>query len=113
MQRIVKAMKTGGVLIVEVPFEFGDMFDRFRELALRRPRALNEVPSSHLYFFTLRSLCRLLSGAGFEILHATTPRRNQSFGSKFPMGGMFKRALYRTEQLLKMGPLLEVFARKK
>ena len=113
MQRIVKAMKTGGVLIVEVPFEFGDMFDRFRELALRRPRALNEVPSSHLYFYTLRSLCRLLRGSGFEILHATTPRRNQSFASKFPMGGLLKRAVYRTEQLLKMGPLLEVFARKK
>ena len=113
MQRIVKAMKTGGVLIVEVPFEFGDMFDRFRELALRRPRALNEVPSSHLYFFTLRSLCRLLSGAGFEILHATTPRRNQSFESMFPMGRLFKQALYHTERVLKMGPLLEVFARKK
>ena len=113
VQRIVKSMKTGGVLIVEVPYEFGDMFDRFRELVLRRPRALNEVPSSHLYFYTLGSLSRLLRRSGFEILHAATPRRNQSFESKYPMGKLFKRGLYRTEQLLKMGPLLEVFARKK
>ncbi len=113
IRHVAKSMKTGGVLIVEVPFEFGDLFDRFRELALRRPRLLNEVPSSHLYFYTLGSLCRLLRKTGFEILYAATPRRNQSFDSTFPMGVLFKRVLYRIEHGLKMGPLIEVYARKK
>ena len=107
------SLKSGGVLVVEVPFEFGDLFDRFREFALRRPRAVNAVPSSHLTFFTLPTLCRLLEDAGFEILHAATPRRNQSFGSTLPMGKMLKGIVYRWEQILKMGPLIEVYARKK
>ncbi len=113
IRKISQTMKAGGVLIVEVPFEFGDLFDRIRELALRRPRTVNEVPSSHLYFFTVRSLCRLLTDSGFEILVAATTRRNQSLDSKLPMGRWIKRAVYRTEQFLNMGPLIEVYARKK
>ena len=110
---IGNSMKSGGVLVVEVPFEFGDLFDWFRELVLRRARAVNTVPSSHLTFFTLTSLCRLLEDSGFEILYAATPRRNQSFGSTLPMGRLLKRIVYRWEQILKMGPLIEVYARKK
>jgi SAM-dependent methyltransferase len=111
--KIASCMKPGGVLVVEVPFEFGDLFDRFRELALRRPRQPNEVPSSHLYFFTIATLSTLLSQAGFEILYSATPRRNPSFESALPMGLLFKRMVYRLEQFLKMGPLIEVYARKK
>ena len=113
IRRIGDSMKSGGVLVVEVPFEFGDLFDRFRQGVLRRPRAVNAVPSSHLTFFTLKSLCRLLEKTGFEILYAATPRRNQSFASTLPMGKLLKRIVYRLEQILKMGPLIEVFARKK
>lgn len=113
IRRIGDSMKSGGVLVVEVPFEFGDLFDRFRQGVLRRPRAVNAVPSSHLTFFTLPSLCRLLEESGFEILCAATPRRNQSFASNLPMGKLLKRIVYRLEQILKMGPLIEVFARKK
>ena len=113
IRTIAKAMKTGGVLTIEVPFEFGDLFDTIREKVLRRPRAQNAVPSSHLYFFTLKSLGRLLEKAGFEVLHAATPRRNKSFDSSLPMGKLFKRSIYHLEQVLKMGPLIEVFARKK
>ena len=113
IRTIGNAMRTGGVLTIEVPFEFGDLFDTFREKGLRRPRAQNTVPSSHLYFFTLKSLCRLLEKAGFETLHAATPRRNQSLDSSLPMGKLLKRSVYHLEQVLKMGPLIEVFARKK
>jgi SAM-dependent methyltransferase len=113
IRAIGDSMKSGGVLVVEVPFEFGDLFDRFRELVLRRPRAVNAVPSSHLTFFTLTSLSRLLEDSGFEILYSATPRRNQSFASTLPMGKLLKRIVYRLEQILKMGPLIEVFARKK
>ena len=113
IRKISQTLKSGGVLIVEVPFEFGDLFDRVREVVLRRPRTVNAVPSSHLYFFTVKSLCRLLTQSGFEVLYAATPRRNQSFGSTLPMGIWIKRAVYRMEHFLNMGPLIEVFARKK
>jgi SAM-dependent methyltransferase len=113
LNKIHRSMKSRGVLVIEVPFEFGDLFDRFRELLLRRQRAMNTVPSSHLFFFTLSSLRRLLETTGFEILHGCTPRRNQSFDSKLPLGIMFKRAVYHCEQQLQMGPLIEVFAKKR
>ena len=113
MRQISQTLKAGGVMIVEVPFEYGDLFDRIRELVLRRPRNVNRVPSSHLYFFTVSSLCRLLTESGFDILYAATPRRNQSLDSRLPMGQWIKRAVYRMEQFLNMGPLIEVFARKK
>ncbi len=110
---IAQCMKKGGVLVIEVPYEFGDLFDRFREVLLRRPRPVNDVPSSHLYFFTVRSLCRLLNAAGFDVLYTATPRRNQSLDSRLPLGVGFKKATYCVEQGLKMGPLIEVFARKR
>ena len=113
IRTIGKCLRSGGMLVVEVPFEFGDLFDRFREFVLRRVRVVNAVPSSHLTFFTLTSLCRMLEHSGFEILYAATPRRNQSFGSTLPMGRLLKRIVYRWEQILKMGPLIEVYARKK
>lgn len=113
IRKIFQTLKAGGVLIVEVPFEFGDLFDRVREVVLHRPRTVNEVQSSHLYFFTLKSLCRLLTQSGFEVLYAATPRRNQSYDSTLPMGIGIKRAVYRLEQFLNMGPHIEVFARKK
>ena len=113
IRQLSQTLRTGGVLIVEVPFEFGDLFDWVREIVLRRPRTVNEVQSSHLYFFTLKSLCRLLRQSGFEVLYAATPRRNQSFDSTLPMGIGIKRAVYQLEQFLNMGPLIEVFARKK
>lgn len=113
VQAIAKSMNRGGVLVVEVPYEFGDLFDRLREVVLRRPRPVNEVPSSHLYFFTLKSLCDLIREAGLEVVYFATPRRNQSFDSRLPLGAVFKRAVYRLEQALKLGPLIEVFARKR
>ena len=113
IQKICMSMKPGGVLVIEVPFEFGDLFDRIRETLLRRPRHTNEVPSSHLYFFTEKSLCRMLKSAGFEILYSATPRRNQSHESKLPLGNTLKRIVYCLEQFFKMGPLIEVFARKR
>ncbi len=113
IRRIGGSIRPGGVLIVEVPFEFGDFFDRFREVVLRRARAVNVVPSSHLTFFTIKSLCMLLEKSGFDVLYAATPRRNKSFESALPMGRILKRFVYGMEQFLKMGPLIEVFARKK
>lgn len=112
LTKIYRSLRPGGVLVVEVPYEFGDLFDRFRELLLRRPRTPNTVPSSHLYFFTRRTLCRVLERCGFEILRSATPRRNQSYDSKIPLGGWFKRQLYQLEQKTGLGPLIEVYARR-
>ena len=105
-------LRPEGVLVVEVPYEFGDLFDRARRWLLRRPPSPNIVPSTHLYFFTLKSLSLLLGQCGFQVLKTATPRRNQSYDSRLPLGGLIKRGVYALEQRSKLGPNLEVFARK-
>ncbi|MCA9052865.1 MAG: class I SAM-dependent methyltransferase [Planctomycetaceae bacterium] len=112
VQRIRQLLRPGGVFVVEVPNEFGDLFTRCRQWFLRRPPTANVVPSTHLYFFTLRSLRQLLTDAGFEVLQSATPRRNQSYESRIPLGTLAKRAVYGVEQRLQMGPNLEMFARR-
>ena len=112
VERIRRLMRPGGVLVVEVPNEFGDLFTRCRQWFLRRPPAANLVPSTHLFFFTLGALRRLLSDAGFAVLQTGTPRRNQSYESRIPLGTMVKRVVYGIEQKLQQGPNLEVYARK-
>jgi SAM-dependent methyltransferase len=112
LQQIATALKPGGILVVEVPYEFGDLFDLFRARVLGRQRTPNQVPSSHLYFFTLATLSRLLRQSGFEILFGNTPRRNQSYESRLPLGVLLKKLVYRLEYQLHLGPLIEVYARK-
>lgn len=112
IQQLIHALKPGGVLVIEVPYEFGDLFDRIREVFLRRPRPCNSVPSTHLHFFTLRTLTRLLRGMGLKIEYAATPRRNHSYSSRFPCGRWIKSCVYQWEALMHLGPLIEVYARK-
>lgn len=112
IQQLIDALKPGGVLVVEVPYEFGDLFDRIRELFLRQPRPSNSVPSTHLHFFSLATLTRLLQGMGLTIEQSATPRRNQSLDSRLPCGKWIKSSVYYWESRLHLGPLIEVYARK-
>ncbi len=113
LQKIASTLKPGGTLALEVPYEYGDLFDRVRALVLRRARSPNSVPSSHLYFFTIDSLRRMLERAGFTILQVNTPRRNASYESRLPIGRFVKRLIYRWEQSMRLGPMIEIYARKK
>lgn len=112
IQQLLTALKPGGVLVIEVPYEFGDLFDRIREVLLRRPRPCNSVPSTHLHFFTLRTLTRWLRNLGLKIEYAATPRRNQSYSSRLPCGRWIKSCVYYCEARMHLGPLIEVYARK-
>lgn len=109
---IRRTLREGGVLAVEVPNEFGDLFQRFRSSILRRHPVPYEVPSPHLFFFTPSTLCRLLEKVGFSLLELRTPRRNRDPDSKIPGGKSTKRLIYLAEEILKGGPLVEAFARR-
>lgn len=113
VKKLLASLRPGGLLIIEVPYEFGDLFDRLREFFLRRRRPPNTVPSTHLHFFTRDTLCKLLSDQGAEILRALTPRRNQSYESRLPLGTLVKSLVYDLEFRWNLGPLIEVYARKK
>lgn len=112
IEKLHKALKRNGLLVIEVPYEFGDLFERARKLFLRRPRQSNSVPSTHLHFFTLATLGKLLQQTGFEVIYSATPRRNRSNDSQLPLGTLVKSMAYWAEYRWKRGPLIEFYARK-
>jgi len=106
---IRRVLRPRGVLVVEAPNEFDDFFGNTRSL-LGRPRQPYEVPSPHTYFFTPWTLRGLLARAGFRTVRLETRRRNPDTSSRLPLGGWVKRAIYALEEILRRGPLIEVFA---
>ena len=112
LTHVRRLLKPGGVAVVEVPSELGDLFTWFQSRVLRRRLEPYRVPSPHLYFFTPRTLTRLFRNHGFEVTLLKTPRRNKSSDSRMPMGAFVKRGLYRVESSLLQGPLIEIYARK-
>lgn len=105
-----RLLKPGGVIAIEVPSELGDMFSWIQQSILRRPPVTAPVPSPHLFFYTPRSLELLLRQSGFRILLTTTPRRNRSMTSRLPLGTVMKPLVYRLEETMQWGPLIEIYA---
>jgi SAM-dependent methyltransferase len=112
LEEVRRDLRPGGVLALEVPNEFGDLLGSVREALLRRPRAAYAVPSPHLFFFTPATLRRLVARAGFRVLMMRTPRRDRDPGSRIPFGLWGKRAVYALEDLLRRGPLIELYAKR-
>jgi SAM-dependent methyltransferase len=113
LTRIRPWLRRGGILALEVPYEFGDLFERFQSCILGKPRLPYAVPSPHLYFFTVASLQALLRRCGYEIVALGTLRRNAVDESRYLGGRWLKRLLYWLEQRCRWGPLIEVYARPK
>jgi 2-polyprenyl-3-methyl-5-hydroxy-6-metoxy-1,4-benzoquinol methylase len=105
-----RILKPGGVIAIEVPNEFDDLFQLFRTRMLRRQPAPYAVPSPHVYFYTPETLRRLLVQNGFDVFHIETPRRDISFTSQILLGGTVRRFLFWLERVTKTGPNIEVYA---
>lgn len=112
VREIARVLKPGGVMILEVPNEFIDLFDSVQAVVQRKERDAYVVVSPHVYFFNPQSLPALVRAAGFDVLRTTTPRRNRHSESRLPMGGVLKKFVYAAEPLFRRGPLIELFARK-
>ncbi len=110
LAEVRRVLKPGGILALEVPNEFGDLLGSVREVLLRRPRIVYAVPSPHLFFFTPATLRRLVARAGFRPVALSTPRRDRDSGSRIPFGLLGKRVVYVLEDVLRRGPLIELYA---
>jgi len=109
---IRRILKPGGVVAIEVPNEFDDLFQVMRRRVLRRPQPPYAVPCPHVYFYTPANMRRLLAQTGFDVFHYATPRRNADIASSYPGGGLVRRAIFALEQATQTGPLIEVYGRK-
>ncbi len=113
LMRIRPWLRRDGILALEVPYEFGDLFECFQRCVLGKPRLPYAVASPHLYFFTIASLQWLLRGCGYEIVALGTLRRNAVDDSRYLGGRWLKRLMDWVEQRCRWGPLIEVYARPK
>ncbi|MBI4859100.1 MAG: class I SAM-dependent methyltransferase [Candidatus Riflebacteria bacterium] len=109
---IRQTLADDGLLVLEVPNEFGDLFGLVRAMVLRERPLPYLAPSYHLFFFTPRTISQVLRKAGFSPVRLRTPRRNRCHDSRFVAGRYAKALIYRAEEALRMGPAIEVFAKK-
>jgi SAM-dependent methyltransferase len=106
LSRIRRALRPGGLVVVEVPYEFGDLaFQLRRWTGQLRPHPL---PSPHLFFFTPATLRRLLQHSGFSLEWLTTTRRGD--GGSWPRR-VARRCIHAVERLAGNGPFIVAKAR--
>jgi len=122
LDEAARVLRPGGLLVVRVPN--GPMHaNAARTLArlgpLARLRGLDAFPILHLYAFGRRALVRLLTGAGFDVLHvinsglagAPDGRAGRALGVAVERLSAAVAAASRGRWLL--GPSLEVYARRR
>jgi len=107
-----RVLRPGGVLVLEVPAELGDLFCWIQTWVLRRSPVPYAVATPHTFFYTPQTLRRIVAKSGFDVLAIRTPRRNQDPNSRIPLGRLAKRLVYAVEALARLGPNIELFARK-
>lgn len=108
LREILRVLRPGGVLIVEVPNELENLQARLAALC-RVSRAPYVVPSTHLFFFTPETLRRALNATGYLV---RTLRTARDTGDASLARRVVKRLASVVEQPLRMGPLVEATGEK-
>jgi SAM-dependent methyltransferase len=110
LREMRRILKPDGLLSLEVPQEVERIYDRIKDRLGSREYPTD--PSPHLYFFTARTLRRIIEKADFQVvlLRSRNPRGDWTRG-KYPAGTAVKHAIFALEDSLKRGSNLEVLAR--
>lgn len=128
LKEIFRVCQKGAVLYLQVPNELEHFFTLFyfnqQKLSLLSKiwnsfflwliyqTPLSEIPSPHLYFFTPKSLKRMVEKTGFKVLKIETIRENKDLESRQIGGRALKRLLYWLEEKTKRGPTIILVAIK-
>lgn len=107
LRRAREVLRPRGLLVVEVPHEFADLAFLVRRAV--HASVAYRVPTQHLWFFTPRTLQRMVRGAGFQIVRLST-RREWSDAQAWRR--LTKRAVGWLERLVGRGPLIELIANR-
>lgn len=112
LKEAARVLKPDGLLVIEVPNEFGDLYCRVLRLMAFTIEPY-VVPSSHLFFFTVKTLTRVIEKAGLGVAVLRTYRNDKEFGTHNVLAVAIKRMIFKMEEVLDRGPLIEVFAAKR
>jgi len=123
---IKRLLKPNGYLMIEVPQEICPLSEfiqfylshkiRFKSLTkkiLLKKRIMPKLPQSlHLFFFTVKSLKKLMENSGFQIKTLKTIRRNQQTDKTIYASERVARLVYALEKKLYLGPNITLTALK-
>jgi len=123
---IKRILKPGGYLIIEVPQEIYSLseliqFNLSNKILLRpltnklllQKRAIPQLPPSlHLFFFTVKSLKKLMENSGFQVKTLKTIRRNKQTDKTIYAWERIARLVYALEKKLHLGPNITLTALK-
>jgi SAM-dependent methyltransferase len=97
-------LAAGGYLCLEVPNEVRSLASRIKRV-LGRPYGAATAYFAHRFFFTRTLLVRIVSRAGFRVLHSATPAMELDLP-------LWHRTFDRAQATLGMGGVIEVHAQK-
>lgn len=109
LRQIKTMLASSGIIVLEVPNEFDNLFYRIGRLALPTSSMLSPIPSTHQCFFTPSTLRRAVELAGLTMQRLRTVRWTIGDRSGW-LGKAIRRAVYLIERPLERAGNIEVVA---
>jgi len=112
LDRVRELLEPGAPLYLEVPLQFGGLLERIARLRGEK-RHFTAYSIHHHYFFTPRSLTKLLQDHGFDVISLTTflPCR-RGMRPPGPRKWLLQTLLWLANKLSQSGDVISVWARR-
>lgn len=112
MAEVYEKMDPGGILFVEVPYQFYSVTDLILGVFKKNP-PFSHFSIHHLSFFSPTTLRWLLENQGFQILTLSTFREDKrSYKGRGLRNLMVQSLLYLADITLRKGDVISIWARK-
>jgi len=108
LTRCHELLMPGGVLALEVPNELTNLFKRTRAV-LHRSTEVDQLTPEHVWFFTPRSLSRVVQQAGFSVELLRTANVTP-LASEVILGGVVKHLIDAMSRRTDTGEVVELYA---
>ncbi len=92
LEKIRTKLNKNGILLLEVPNEFCYLSQEVKILLKKKKPHKSYEPYQHLYFFSPKTLLRLISASGFKLLEINEPGKHQQ-GLKWQLNRMVSSLL--------------------
>jgi 2-polyprenyl-3-methyl-5-hydroxy-6-metoxy-1,4-benzoquinol methylase len=109
-----RLLRSGGLLVIEVPNQFYNDLDRLKKLfGMKRRREFDAYSLHHTYFFTPSTIARLVTKHGFAVKRLRTANPENTPLLPFNLKNLILRYyLWLSDRIHKGGNIIEIIAVK-